>query len=337
MIVSGSTWRRLAAIGLAVLTVSACSSNDANEDGANQTEKVTYVTGFGATGQESFAWVAKEKGYFQKAGLDVDIQLGAGSDNNLKLVTSGQAQFSHIDMTGGIISAGTGTFKDIKFIAATHQRTLVSIISVEGYGITTPKDLEGKKIAAATGSVNQKLFPAYAKLAGIDANKVTFENAQAAQVVPLVAQHKVDAIGNFLLRRPDVEKASGKKAVVLPYSDFLSDLYGGAIVTSDKVAKEKPELAKRFQEALMEGLEYTIAHPDEAGQILHKYQQASDATVAADEVKLMAPYSTAEPIGTFSQQRVARGIALIQASGLIPSGLTPEGIVDFDAIPQGAS
>lgn len=51
-------------------------------------------------------------------------------------------------------------------------------MTLEGSGITSPKDLEGKKVGAATGSVNQLLFPAYAKLAGIDATKVQWVNAQ---------------------------------------------------------------------------------------------------------------------------------------------------------------
>src|SRR5262245_65299460 len=71
-------------------------------------DKVTYVTGFGAVGRDAFAWVAKEKGYFRDAGIDVTIQLGAGTDQNLSALTAGQAQFACIDMTGVMVQEGKG-------------------------------------------------------------------------------------------------------------------------------------------------------------------------------------------------------------------------------------
>ena len=76
---------------------------------------------------------------------------------------------------------------------AVHQQNLVSIITLEGSGITQPKDLEGKQVAAATGSVNQLLFPAYAKLAGIDANTVEFVNAQTTQLGSMLTSGQVPA------------------------------------------------------------------------------------------------------------------------------------------------
>lgn len=50
-----------------------------------QLDKVTYLTAFGAVGRDAFAWVAQEKGYFKESGLDVTIQLGAATGENLKV------------------------------------------------------------------------------------------------------------------------------------------------------------------------------------------------------------------------------------------------------------
>lgn len=296
--------------------------------------KVTYVTGFGASGQESFAWVAKEKGFFKEAGLDVDIQLGAGTDKNLAALASGKAQYVHLDFAGALITAGTAANADYRIIAATNQHTLVSIVTVEGYGITGPKDLEGKIIAAAPGSVNQKLFPAYAKLAGVDASKVKWVNQPPAQLPPLLAAHRAAGISTYLLRQPDVAKVTGGKPFVLPYGDYLSDLYGGVIVAGTNTLKDKPEQVKGFRDALLKGLQYAIDHPDEGGQILHKAQPAADGTVAAAELKLMQPFSAAQPIGVVDQSRITKSIALVQSLGLIPAGLTPEKLVDFTVSPK---
>jgi NitT/TauT family transport system substrate-binding protein len=324
------------ALALALIGAAGGCTKSPAESSAKPADKVTYITAFGAVGRDAFTWVAQEKGYFKEAGLDVTIQLGAATGENLKGLAAGQAQFANLDLIGGWILAGKGEYKDFRAIAAIHQQSLVSIISLEGAGITSPKDLEGKKVGAATGSVNQLLFPAYAKLAGIDASKIQWVNSQPAQLPALLAGGQVQALSTFLIGSKGIEKAAGgKKTVVLPYSKYLGDLYGNGIVTTAKIAKENPDLARRFREASLKALKYTIEHPDEAAQILKKAQPAADVTAALGEITLMTPYVTSGgALGTLDQQRVARAIATLQAGGLIPAGLTPDAVVDFTLAPK---
>jgi NitT/TauT family transport system substrate-binding protein len=321
-------------------TMAGCSDSKAEPQAAGadpaKADKVTYLTAFGAVGRDAFAWVAQDKGYFKEAGLDVTIQLGAATGENLKVLAAGQAQFANLDLIGAWILAGKGDYKDFRTIAAIHQQSLVSIVSLEGAGISSPKDLEGKKVGAATGSVNQLLFPAYAKLAGVDASKIQWVNAQPAQLPALLAGGQVQALSTFLIGSKGIEKAAGgKKSVVLPYSKYLGDLYGNGLITSAKIAKDNPDLAKRFRDASLKALKYTIEHPEEAAQILKKAQPAADVTAAVGEITLMTPYVTsATTMGSMDPERVARAIATLQAGGLIPAGLTPDAVVDFSITPK---
>jgi NitT/TauT family transport system substrate-binding protein len=208
--------RAIALVALAATAISAagCGKSASTTDPKGNTnkasDKVTYVTAFGAVGRDAFAWVAQEKGFFTEAGLEVTIQLGAAVDQNLSALAAGQAQFAALDFTGAMIQAGNGKFKDFRAIAAIHQQTLVSIVSIEGSKVAQPKDLEGKKVGAATGSVNQLLFPAYARLAGVDPHKVTFVNVPPPQLPALLASSQVDALSTFLIGRGGIEKAAGK-------------------------------------------------------------------------------------------------------------------------------
>jgi ABC-type nitrate/sulfonate/bicarbonate transport system substrate-binding protein len=106
--------RGLAAALLAVaLTVaSGCSkSGDSSADNDSaRLDKVTYVTGFGAVGRDSFIWVARDKGYFKNAGIEVTIQKGAGNIPNLTMLKSNQAQFAALDFSGAEVLAGQGRF-----------------------------------------------------------------------------------------------------------------------------------------------------------------------------------------------------------------------------------
>jgi len=327
---------------LTLLAAAACDSNSSPKSASSAEDHLTYVTAFGAAGRDAFAWVAEQKGYFRDAGIDVQIELGKATGENLKALASGKAQFTSLDFTGAMISAGaknSTAYRDFRAVLAIHQRTLVSIMAMRGSGITTPKDLKGKRIAAAANSVNQLLFPGYAKLVGIDTAGIRWIAVQPVQLGPALASGKADALSTFLIGRPTIEKATvqarSKHVVVFPYSTYLPDLYGNATVTTASIAAKKPDLVKRFRAALLKGLKYTIQHPDEAGKLLHSKHPETDATAAASEIKLMTPAVTAEgesSIGLITEARMRRAITSLQNAGVVQPGMTPQDVVDFAAM-----
>ena len=327
----------VAVASLSLVATAACDSSANSADNKSLT-KLTYLTAFSTNGRDAFAWVAQEKGWFKQAGLDVTIQPGAGAGPNLKLLSSGQADFAALDLTGAIIGEGSGQYSGVRAVAAIHQRTLVSIITYKDQKITSPKDLDGKTIAQAAGSVNKMLFPAYAKLTGINASSVKWQDTQPTQLASLLASGKVDALSTFLISTGAITKAGGGKAVnVMPYSDYLTDLYGNALFTTNSMIKKNPALVKKFRDVMLKALTYTIKHPEEAAAILHKAEPASVEAAALGEIKLMTPYvssaSSGVATGAIDQQRVARSIALLQNNGLIKSGATPDQFVDFSLTP----
>jgi NitT/TauT family transport system substrate-binding protein len=333
-----------ATIATALAVVGGCSDGSDATDSAGDAqslEKITYLTSFGTFGRDAYAYVAKEKGYFRDAGFDVDIKPGAGTGDNIKLVVGGQAQFTPIDLTGGLLTAGNGGGKDLGFtaVAGIQQRTMAAIISLDGNNIKAPKDLEGKKLADLPGSVVRNLFPTYAKLAKVDASKVTWVNGTPQTLIGTLASGKVDGIGQFVVGKPTVEAiAKGETAVLLPYSDYLQDLYGNALITSTTYAKANPEKVKKFTAALLKGLEDSITNPNEAGTLLQKNVPTANPQAAAAELQLMASFVRSEasgvPVGALDSQRVARSIAILQGAEAIPAGLTPEQIISFDLVPK---
>jgi NitT/TauT family transport system substrate-binding protein len=334
--------RALAAVLLAgvVALAGACSSSDDKDSGSKGSngkalDKVTYVTAFGAVGRDSFAWVAKEKGFFKDAGIDVDIQKGAGNEPNLNMIKSGKAQFAALDFTGAVIQAGVGKYTDWRAVAAIHQQTLVSIMTTNDTDITRPTDLKGKTVATAAGSVSELLFPAYAKLAGLDPSTVKIQGAPPTALNQLMASKKVDALSTFLLSQTALHTIAKKPVVVLPYSQYLSDLFGNAIITTPETIATKKDLVQRFVKAAMQGLQYTVDHPDEAAQILHKAEPTAAVPAAVGEINAMKPYVTpanGAPIGHIDQARLERGITILQGAGLMPAGLTPDKVADFSFV-----
>jgi NitT/TauT family transport system substrate-binding protein len=338
--------RTLVAAALATTLVAAAGCSDDSNDSASasggaQLEKITYLTSFGTFGRDAYAYVALEKGYFKDAGFDVDIKAGGGTLENVKAIVGGTAQFTPLDLTGLLLAAGSKTNPITGFaaVAGIQQRTMAAIISLEGNGITTPKDLEGKTLTDSPSSVVRNLFPTYAKAAKIDYTKVKWQDGTPQTMMGVLASGKTAGIGQFVVGKPTVESiAKGRKAVVLPYSDYLQDLYGNVLCTSAAYAKDNPDKTKKFTAALLKGLQDAINNPTEAGQILKKYVPTANPVAAAAELTLMGPFvrsaASGVPVGALDAQRVARSIAILQGSGQIGEGLTPEKVIDFDLVPQ---
>ena len=190
------------------------------------------------------------------------------------------------------------------------RRSPASIITLDGTGIKTPKDLEGKTLTDSPSSVVRNLFPTYAKAAKIDYTKVKWQDGTPQTLMGTLASGKTAGIGQFVVGKPTVEAIAKKTAVVLPYSDYLQDLYGNVLVTSDKYAKDNPDKTKKFTEALLKGLQDSITNPDEAGKILQKYVPTANPTSAAAELKLMDPFvrsaASGVPVGALDSQAERR-------------------------------
>ncbi|BCJ65714.1 ABC transporter substrate-binding protein [Polymorphospora rubra] len=326
----GIVRRAVAVVVVGLLAVTAGCTTGTPAKAPDGVDRVTYLTAVASFGREAYAWVALEKGFFRDRNIEVEIKPGQGSADNLKLLAAGQAQFSANDLSGVMVMLGEGNHKGgVRAVAAIQQRTLNSITVLRESGITVPADLVGKKIGGVPGGAPMLLWPAYAKLAGIDPASVQWLNVPAQQTPATLASGKVDGIGQFTVARGTVERAAqGRPVHLLPYSDVIADLYGNALIAPTRLIEEDPDLVRRFSEALLEGLVYSIDHPEEAGQILHKHVPSADPQAAAQEVALMQPYVLSNArAGVLDPERIARAIAVLQGAGVIPAGLTPADVI----------
>ncbi|MEE6259502.1 ABC transporter substrate-binding protein [Plantactinospora sonchi] len=334
--------RRSLLLGTAAATATALTACDSegggDEAGKAATEKVTILTGAGFQGREAPIFVARQKGWFAEAGLDVQVLPGKGTTENLKNLAGGQATFATLDVSGAIIEyTRPGGIRNFTLTSVLHQRNLACFVALERSGIKTPSDLAGKTISYIPGGINQLLFPTYAKLANFDASKIKWVNAAPPQHPALLIERKVDAISQFVPAVESVQALARQPLVTLPFTDYLTDLHGSAVGVSADTARNKPDVVRRFNTALLRGLAYSIEHPDESGQIYasQKETQGQKVESAVAELKGMAGYVqgiASTPVGQFDLGRIARNIAILQGAGAIPTSIQPTDIVSPDLI-----
>jgi NitT/TauT family transport system substrate-binding protein len=252
-------------------------------------DEVKYATSFGSFGRDAFVWVAIEKGYFREQNLSVSVVPGFGTDN-ARLLASGQIDYSGSETTGNMIGRVVGGFP-VKLVAVTSQATQAAIATLTESGITTPKGLEGKTLADLPASIVIRLFPLYAKRAGIDASKVNIVPGTPQTLPSLLATGRADAIGQFTVGKPLLVAAAGGRAVrTFKYSQHMKGLLGNGIVTTDERIRTRPGEVRRFTRAILKGLNYAVDNPGEAGFIMQKHVPIADPVTAAKELRILRSF-----------------------------------------------
>jgi NitT/TauT family transport system substrate-binding protein len=245
---------------------------------AQQTEKFTFALNWFAVGDHAAYWVALDKGYYKAKGLDVVLENSKGSGDSIAKVDSGRADAGLADAAVVIASIARGT--TIKDVGMVFDKTPLNFFSPKSAPITKPKDLEGKTAGAPPGDSQRQVFPAFAKLHGIDTGKVSWVNIEPAAKIAALAEKRVDTVADYNTGLPLYEKAMGVgNVVMLSWADFGFDMYSMSIMASDKTMKQRGPALKAFLEASYMGWRDVMADPKGALAILKKHVPEVDLSV----------------------------------------------------------
>jgi len=152
----------------------------------------------------------------------------------------------------------------VKPVFIVYNRAPYAIIARKSRGFAVPKDLEGKRLGAPTGSASSAQWPLFAHLNGIDPAKVKIESVGIPVRDPMLAAGQIDAITAFAFRSYIDLKDRGvpvNDLVVWRMMDYGLQVYGNAIIVNDKFATENPQAVAGFLAAFLRGLRDTVADP----------------------------------------------------------------------------
>jgi NitT/TauT family transport system substrate-binding protein len=241
-------------------------------------QKVVFALNWFPVGDHAAYWVALEKGYYKQRGLDVDMQNSKGSGDSIAKVDTGRADVGLADSAVVIASSARGA--KVKVVGMVFDKSPLNVWSRKEAPITKPKDLEGKTVAAPPGDGQRQMFPAFARLNGIDQTKVTWVNVEPAAKVPALAEKRVDAVADYTTGLPFYEKAIGKgNAIMLPWADHGFDMYSMSIIASEKTMKERAPMLRAFLEASYLGWRDVMTDPKSALEIFKKRVPEIDLSI----------------------------------------------------------
>ena len=273
--------RLIAVFGaIAMLFGVAACGNNANTT-ADGLTKVTFMLSWAPDTNHIGVYVAKNKGYFKQAGLDVDIVAVAQAGAE-QAVNNGQADFALSNLTNVGVYATKGA--QIKQVMQVQQKPSAIWCSLaSNTAITRPKDLDGKTFATFGSSESDAVVR---RMIQHDGGKGEFDKVTVGtSTFQTLSSGKADFGGFYATWEGVQADMYGPKLTCFTEPDYgvpgNADTIG--IITNDKTISGNPTLVKKFVQAAKKGYEYAYAHPDDAANIL--VREAPDANLKPAFVK----------------------------------------------------
>ncbi|WP_380052989.1 ABC transporter substrate-binding protein [Falsihalocynthiibacter sp. SS001] len=262
--------------------------------------------------------VAQELGYFEDAGLSVEIIAPADPADPPKLVAAGKGDLAisyqpslHLQVQEGLPLKRVGT------LVATPLNCLLVL---EDGPIQEIADLAGRKIGFSVAGVEEAVLGAVLGSHGVALADVEMVNVNWS-LSPSLMSGQVDAVigafRNFELNQMEIEEVPGKCFYVeeegLPSYDELIYVANPDVMDADKIT--------RFLDATALATQYIVNHPQESWEIFAATApELNDALNAAAWVDTL-PRFALRP-AALDHARYAQFEAFLHKAGLV-SEITP--------------
>lgn len=282
-------------------------------------DKVTFLTSWFAQAEHGGFYQAKATGLYEKEGLDVTIKMGGPQVNAMQLLLGGEADI----MMGYDFQVLNSLAKGLPVItiATSFQKDLQGIMTHDD--VKDLGGLKGKTILIATaarttywpwlkrkfGYTDEQTQPYTFNLQPFFADKNTVQQSYPSSE-PFQAMQKGVGVNFFL------------------FADYGYPPYGTTMVTTTKLVAERPDVARRFVKASLEGWKsYLKGDPSLANALIKADNpKMSDAQIAFG-IKRMNELEVADGgdaktmgIGVITEARWKATYEMMVKEGLLPAG-----------------
>lgn len=275
-------------LSIILFFVAGCGQDEtATEGGENDLTSVSFVLDWTPNTNHTGIYVAKEKGYFEEEGLDVEIMLPGEAGAN-QLLASGQADFG-VSYQEGLTQARAEGLPLVS-IAAVMQHNTAGYASPVDKNITEPTDFEGKIFGGTGSTLEQALMQTIMEENNAAIDEVEFISIGDADFFTAV-ERDVD-FSLVYYGWTGIEAELRDEPLNMVYlTDFSEELdyYTPILATSEEMIETDSETVEAFVHAAAKGYEFAIENPDDAASILIDSEQELDPDLVRESQAWISP------------------------------------------------
>ena len=209
------------------------------------------------------AIVAKQKGMFDKQGLDVTVSNFTTGRQALESVLAGGADISTV--AEAPVTAGAMARQRIALLARINASDVKTLTDTSDR-IQKPADLKGKRIGYAAGTGSEVYTMTLLKNGGLSAADVTLVNLRPQDMVPALVNGSIDAMNIWEPHVANARRILGEKARLLDTKGVYAETFN--IVTTQDYLGKNGATAQKFLRALVDAHQWIQANPKEAMAVI---------------------------------------------------------------------
>jgi NitT/TauT family transport system substrate-binding protein len=200
-----------------------------------------------------------DKGICAKYGIKLKLEPGTPALSPIKMLSQGKDQFA---VVGGpeILFTARSKGLPVKAIAQIHKDSnFVEIATLKKSGLTKLQDLKGKKVGFFYGHISTDILHMLFKKENVPIQEIDtgFDYGQ-------LISGKVDAQWVFRTTAGITLPAKGVELNFIKPADYGLKTQGHLVLTNEATLKSDPKLVQNFTNAIIESVDYAVAHPEEA-------------------------------------------------------------------------
>lgn len=256
------------------------SKNESKGDSQSETEEFTKVKVGYMPNYSSLAIVvaAMNTEGFKEQGIEVELVEFADGPTIISAMESGSIDIGYIG-TGAHVLPIQG---EADIFAFQHISNAGEIIGNTENGVNTIQDLEGKKIAFASGTSAETTLNLTLEKAGLTRDDVELINMDASAIVTAMISGSVDAAATWSPNSTAIKEEMGDTGIILANNSEYNDIapFISSWVVNPKYAEKNYELLVRYTKGLYKGMDYMVDNLDEVAEWV-----AQQAALNPDNVK----------------------------------------------------
>jgi len=248
-----------AAMAVAALAIGATPA-------AAQTQKLDFVLNWVPGGDHAPYYYAKQQGWYEKEGIDLNLEPGKGSAIATQKVGAGANPIGLADMAGVLVARSKGA--DTVAVYNVYANSPQGMYWLKSSGITGVKDFPGRKIGNPAADGARVMWPALAKANGVDPKSVTWVNIDANGKLAALKARSVDVTTSFYNLHHVFQRELGDDMGFLAWRDAGLNPYGNSIIVNAKFLEANRPLIDKFVKVTQRAFRACVDKPEPCVQAL---------------------------------------------------------------------
>jgi len=215
------------------------------------------------TGEHAAYFGGVQQGIWRELGIDLSLTRGFGSGDTITKIAAGAAQFGVADI-GALMVARARQNVPVTAIMQVYTHSPHSMFVLRSSGITSLRELEGRRISITPGNSHRLYFPEVARRAGANPDSITWVNMDGSAMAAMLIARRVDAAPFFAIHHYYQNKAAqraGQEIVVLPFVETGFAIYSTSLVAPNNLIAQNPDLVRRFVLGAQRSFEWARDNP----------------------------------------------------------------------------